>query len=50
MSLNTRPIRFGQVIVLVSYSEALMFDLIMVAAGLSFFALSIGYAVACDRL
>ena len=50
MSLNTRPIRFGQVMVLVSYSEALMLDLIMVAAGLAFFALSIGYAVACDRL
>ena len=50
MSLNARPIPFGQVSVLVSYSEALMLDLIMVAAGLAFFALSIGYAVACDRL
>jgi len=27
-----------------------MFDLIMLAMGLGFFALSIGYAYACDRL
>jgi hypothetical protein len=27
-----------------------MFDLIMLAIGLSFFALSIGYVYACDRL
>ncbi len=28
----------------------LMLDLTMLAIGLGFFALSIGYAVACDRL
>jgi len=27
-----------------------MLDLIMVTTGLAFFAVSIGYAVACDRL
>jgi hypothetical protein len=27
-----------------------MMDLVMLAIGLSFFALSVGYAVACDRL
>jgi len=27
-----------------------MFDLIMLAIGLGFFALSVGYTVACDRL
>jgi len=27
-----------------------MFDLILLAMGLGFFALSIGYAYACDRL
>jgi len=36
--------------VFASYLEALMLDLVMLAAGLAFFALSIGYAVACDRL
>jgi hypothetical protein len=36
--------------VFVSYCEALMLDLIMVAAGLAFFAVSAGYAAACDRL
>jgi len=27
-----------------------MLDIIMLALGLGFFALSVGYAVACDRL
>jgi hypothetical protein len=27
-----------------------MLDLIMLAMGLGFFALSVGYAIACDRL
>jgi hypothetical protein len=27
-----------------------MLDIIMLALGLAFFALSVGYAVACDRL
>jgi hypothetical protein len=27
-----------------------MMDIIMLALGLSFFALSVGYAIACDRL
>jgi hypothetical protein len=27
-----------------------MFDVVLLAAGFGFFALSIGYAVACDRL
>jgi hypothetical protein len=27
-----------------------MFDLVLIAMGLGFFALSIGYAYACDRL
>jgi hypothetical protein len=27
-----------------------MMDLIMLATGLGFFALSVGYAIACDRL
>jgi len=27
-----------------------MFDLILLAMGLGFFALSVGYAVVCDRL
>jgi hypothetical protein len=27
-----------------------MLDLILIAAGLAFFALSVGYVVACDRL
>jgi len=30
--------------------ELLMFDLIMLAIGLGFFALSVGYTIACDRL
>ena len=30
--------------------EGLMLDLITLAMGLAFFALSVGYAVACDRL
>ena len=30
--------------------EQTMLDLVMLAIGLGFFALSIGYAVACDRL
>jgi len=30
--------------------EGPMLDLILVAAALAFFALSIGYALACDRL
>jgi hypothetical protein len=30
--------------------EHLMLDLVMLAIGLGFFALSVGYAVACDRL
>ena len=30
--------------------ELCMLDLILLATGLGFFALSIGYAVACDRL
>jgi hypothetical protein len=29
---------------------ALMFDILMLALGLGFFALSIAYAYACDRL
>jgi hypothetical protein len=28
----------------------IMLDLVMLAIGIGFFALSIGYAVACDRL
>jgi hypothetical protein len=30
--------------------EASMLDVIMVAIGLGFFALSVGYTIACDRL
>ena len=30
--------------------EASMLDLIMLAIGLGFFALSVGYAYACERL
>jgi hypothetical protein len=30
--------------------ELLMLDVILVALGLGFFALSVGYAYACDRL
>jgi len=30
--------------------EQFMLDVIMLAMGIVFFALSIGYAVACDRL
>ena len=30
--------------------ELPMLDLIMLALGLAFFALSVGYTVACDRL
>jgi hypothetical protein len=30
--------------------ETSMLDLIMLAVGLGFFALSIGYTIACDRL
>jgi hypothetical protein len=30
--------------------EPYMFDLVLLAMGLGFFALSIGYAYACDRL
>jgi SNF family Na+-dependent transporter len=33
-----------------SRQETLMLDGIMLAMGLAFFALSVGYAVACDRL
>jgi hypothetical protein len=34
----------------VSVRSTQMFDLIMLAIGLGFFALSIGYAYACDQL
>jgi hypothetical protein len=30
--------------------EHAMLDIILLAVGLGFFALSIGYAIACDRL
>jgi hypothetical protein len=30
--------------------EPLMFDAIMIAIALGFFALSVGYTIACDRL
>jgi hypothetical protein len=30
--------------------EALMLDLMLLAIGLGFFALSVGYTIACDRL
>ena len=30
--------------------EHLMLDVVMLAIGLGFFALSVGYAVVCDRL
>jgi hypothetical protein len=30
--------------------EPLMLDVIMLAIGLGFFALSVGYTIACDRL
>jgi hypothetical protein len=30
--------------------ERSMFDLVLLASGIAFFALSIGYALACDRL
>jgi hypothetical protein len=30
--------------------EHLMLDVVMLAIGLGFFALSVGYAYACDRL
>jgi SNF family Na+-dependent transporter len=35
---------------LASDREDLVLDLMMIATGLAFFALSIGYALACDRL
>ena len=34
----------------VSVRSIQMFDLIMLAIGLGFFALSVGYAYACDQL
>ena len=33
-----------------SFTEVLMWDVIMVAIGIGLFGLSIGYAYACDRL
>jgi hypothetical protein len=33
-----------------NFEERQMLDLILLAAGLGFFALSIAYAIACDRL
>jgi hypothetical protein len=33
-----------------SRQEHQMLDLIMLALGLGFFALSVGYTIACDRL
>jgi len=33
-----------------SCKEHPMLDLVLVALGLAFFALSVGYTVACDRL
>jgi hypothetical protein len=30
--------------------EQLMLDVIMLAVGLGFFALAVGYTIACDRL
>lgn len=33
-----------------SHKEFPMFDLVMLALGLGFFVLSIGYAYACERL
>ena len=47
---NARPIPFERAMALVSYWEARMLDLIMVAAGLAFFAVAGGYGAACDRL
>lgn len=57
MYLNRNPHRFFIVRRLFASSlrntferEQSMFDLVLLAMGLVFFALSIGYAVACDRL
>ena len=36
--------------VLVAFKEKSMWDVIVIAIGLGFFALSIGYTIACDRL
>jgi len=33
-----------------AHGEFLMLDILMVAIALGFFALSVGYAYACDRL
>ena len=33
-----------------AFQEASMLDLILLAIGLGFFALSVGYTIACDRL
>jgi len=33
-----------------STEECRMLDVVMLAVGLSFFALSVGYTIACDRL
>jgi hypothetical protein len=46
LSRNARLVRAATV----SLEEQTMLDLILVATGLGFFALSIGYAYGCDRL
>jgi hypothetical protein len=33
-----------------THGDTAMMDVVMLAFGLGFFALSVGYAIACDRL
>jgi hypothetical protein len=45
-----RPLRFYGLENRLSLGALHMLDLIMLAIGLGFFALSVGYTIACDRL
>jgi hypothetical protein len=52
LSIRQRSIRrrYPQHWVQAACKEPPMLDLVMLALGLAFFALSVGYTVACDRL
>ncbi len=54
MAVDARPYLLSRISVvrqgLVTFWSIAMLDIILVAAALGFFALSVGYTIACDRL
>jgi hypothetical protein len=51
MQINTPPHRQTRMIDAKSFARSKqMLDVIMVALGFAFFAVSVGYTIACDRL